>query len=360
VGTGLPPGLTLSNAGVLSGVPTSPGSFSFTVQVSDSFTPQQQVSQKFTLVVATTVTITTASLPNAIQNIAYSQQFQATGTSPFVWAVASGSLPAGLSLTPAGLLQGTPTVTGSQTFTITVTDARGGTTAQIFKLTVDPPIGSLSITSLPATLNPTQVTNVTLALAAPHQSGLSGQLILTFASNAEVPIDDPTTQFSTGTRIVNFTIPANQTAAVFATNLMLLTGTVSGTVTLTANFDNGPANVPVATVPVAATPPQMTNVTAVRTPAGLDVQITGYAPSRRVTSVQFSFGIKNGKTQSLPESVDANFATWYHSTTSVAYGSTFSFVQSFNVSGDASAIESVTVILTNAQGSTTSAAVKVP
>jgi hypothetical protein len=354
----MPPGLSLSSSGVVSGTPTTPGSFSFTAQVSDSFTPQQQVSRTFTLVVATTVTITTASLPNAIQNVPYSQQLQATGTGPFVWAVTSGTLPAGLTLTATGLLQGTPTVTGAQTFTITVTDARGATNTQSFTLSVDPPIGTLTVTSLPASLTPTQTADITLTIAAARPSPLSGQLILAFTSSAEVPSDDPNTQFSTGTRSVPFTFPAGQTTAVFASQVKLLTGTVAGTVTLTANFDNGPANVPVTTVPITATPPQMTNVTAVLTPSGMDVQITGYASSRRVTSAQFSFDIKNSKPISQTESVDAVFSTWYKSPASVPFGSSFSFVQSFVITGDKSTIQGVTVILTNAQGSTSSVVVK--
>jgi hypothetical protein len=138
---------------------------------------------------------------------------------------------------------------------------------------------------------------------------------------------------------------------------MLLTGTVAGTLTLTAGFDNGPANVPVATTQITAIPPQFTNVTAVRTAVGVDVQITGYSTARRVTSAQFSFAMKNAQAIPLSESVDAEFTAWYKSATSTPFGSAFSFVQSFNVSGNTSAIQSVTVILQNAQGSTTSAVV---
>jgi hypothetical protein len=360
LGSGMPPGLSLSSAGVISGTPTSPGNFSFTAQVSDSFTPMQQVSRTFTIAVVTTVTITTASLPNPIQNVAYSQQLQATGTAPFTWAVTGGALPAGLTMNSAGLLQGTPSTAGPYTFTVTVTDSRGATSTQSFTIAVDPPIAALSA-SLPSTLTPTQVTNIVLTLAGPHPSTLTGQLTLTFTSNAEVPSDDPATQFSTGSRTVSFTFPANVTTAVFSSPISLLTGTVAGTITLTANFDNGPSNVPAASVNILPTPPQMTTVTAVRTGTGIEVQIIGYAPSRRVTSVDFTFDVKNGSTTKqvpLTESVDAAFAAWYKSAPSVPFGSSFSFVQSFNVTGGTSAILDVTVRLTNAQGSTTSGPVK--
>jgi hypothetical protein len=357
-GPGLPPGLSLSTAGVISGTPSSPGNFVFTAQVSDSFTPQQQVGRQFTLVVATTITITTTTLPNPIQNVAYSQQLQATGNAPFVWAVTSGTLPTGLTLSPAGLMQGTATVTGAQTFTITVTDARAATATKTFTLTVEAPLGTLTLAGFPASLTPTQSADITLTIAAPRPTALSGQLTMTFTSSAEVPGDDPTTQFSTGGRSVAFTFPAGQTTAVFGSKVTLLTGTVTGSITLTATFTNGPANVPVTTVQITTIPPQMTNVTAVFTPTGLDVQVTGYASSRRVTSAQFSFDVKNSKAISQSESVDTVFSNWYKSPASVPFGSSFSFVQSFNVTGDKSQIQGVTVILTNAQGSTSSVTVK--
>jgi hypothetical protein len=93
----------------------------------------------------------------------------------------------------------------------------------------------------------------------------------------------------------------------------------------------------------------------------MDVQITGYSTPRRVTTVDFSFDVKNGtKVQQvlLTKSVDADFTAWYRSPGSVAFGSAFSFVQSFNIQGDPNAIQGVTVKLTNAQGSTSSQTVK--
>ena len=197
-----------------------------------------------------------------------------------------------------------------------------------------------------------------LSLSAPHPSPLSGQLTLSFTSTAEVPSDDPMTRFSSGSRVVDFTIPAESTTAVFPSQIMLLIGTVAGTVRLAASFDNGPSDILVAAVNVTPTPPQMTNVTAVRTAGGLEVRITGYAPMRRVTSVEFTFDVRVGGTvQRIPlsRSVDADFANWYVNPASTAFGSSFSFLQSFIVTGGTSnAIESVTVRLTNAQGSTSS------
>jgi hypothetical protein len=357
----LPTGVTLSNDGVLSGTPSGVGNFTFTIQVADSFNPTQRASRSFSIAVSTVVSITTTTLPHAIQNVAYSQQLQATGTGPFTWIVSVGILPNGITLNATGLIQGTPTDLISQTFTARVTDSRGGSATKDFTLTIDAALPVFSAPGLPTTLSTRQTANVALSLATPFPSALTGTLKLTFTSIAEVPADDPMTQFSTGTRLVTFSIPANTTAAVFTPNIMLLTGTVAGTVKLTATIDSGPADLPVASVDIPAVAPQITNITATRGAGGLDVQITGFAPSRRVSTVQFSFDVKVGNTTNsvpLSRSVDADFGTWYTNPASVSFGSAFSFVQSFTIQGDATAITGVTVKLTNAQGSTTSATVQ--
>jgi hypothetical protein len=207
-------------------------------------------------------------------------------------------------------------------------------------------------------LNPASSSEIVLTLATPHPSPLSGRLILSFTSSAEVPIDDPMTQYSSGSRTVDFTIPANTKTAVLPTRLLLLAGTVAGTVRMTATIENGPSDVQVTSVSIPATAPQITNVTALRTAAGVDVEIAGYAPARRITSVEFSFDIKNGKkTQrvSLTRNVEQEFASWFGNAASTPFGSTFSYLQTFTIQGgNAAAIEGVTVRLTNAQGSTTS------
>ena len=73
-----------------------------------------------------TLSITTTTLPNGTNGSAYSQQVQASaGASPYkVWTVASGTLPAGLSLAGAnGTIAGTPTAAGTFSFTVQVEDA---------------------------------------------------------------------------------------------------------------------------------------------------------------------------------------------------------------------------------------------
>jgi hypothetical protein len=122
----LPAGLSLSVSGVVSGTPTAvtPGT-SFTVQVQDTGTPQQTRAQLLSIRVAAPLVITTATLPAAKYGVAYNQTLAATGgIAPLKWSLAAGSgpLPTGLALTAAGVLSGTPTATGTFTFTVQVAD----------------------------------------------------------------------------------------------------------------------------------------------------------------------------------------------------------------------------------------------
>ena len=149
----LPAGLTLNaTTGVLSGTPTGNGTFVFTVQVADSLA--HVASKQFSLTIGTpTVTITTPTpLPLATANSSYSQQFAATGgLPPFTWSLVGGALPAGLTLSSAGLLSGTPTVSGSFTFTVRATDSAESANqgSKTFTLVVDAGFPVITTVSLP-------------------------------------------------------------------------------------------------------------------------------------------------------------------------------------------------------------------
>ncbi len=70
------------------------------------------------------VTVNPATLPNGTVATTYSQTVTASGgTGSYSFAVSAGALPAGLTLTPAGVLSGTPTAGGTFNFTITATDS---------------------------------------------------------------------------------------------------------------------------------------------------------------------------------------------------------------------------------------------
>lgn len=155
----LPDGLAIDPAtGIINGTPTTTGTSSFTVMVTDSATPTAGTATAnltLTIDAATPVSIATTGLPDAQQGVAYSQILAANGGAPpYTWAVTSGSLPDGLSLDPStGVVSGIPTGSGASTFTVQATDSLTPTAqsaTESLTLTVDPaaPLG-VTTTTLP-------------------------------------------------------------------------------------------------------------------------------------------------------------------------------------------------------------------
>jgi hypothetical protein len=96
--------------------------------------------------------ISPASLPDHTINVAYNQTVSKTnGTGAATFAVASGSLPTGLSINAGtGVISGTPTATGTFNFDITATDTVGSTTTKSYSILINPAI-IVSPTTLPDT-----------------------------------------------------------------------------------------------------------------------------------------------------------------------------------------------------------------
>jgi hypothetical protein len=137
----VPKGLHLDGrTGELSGTPTRSGTSNFTVQVSGSDqSGPATLAVTITITPSVPVTITTASLGSAKVGVAYDKSLVAkNGTAPYTWAVTAGTLPAGLSLGSDGQLTGTPAAAGSNSLTVTVTDATtpAGTASHTYTLPV--------------------------------------------------------------------------------------------------------------------------------------------------------------------------------------------------------------------------------
>jgi hypothetical protein len=128
----LPPGLTLtSTSGQITGLPTTTGTSSFTVTITDSAVPTHQTVQvPGTIVISNPpqLQITTTSLPSGVTAAGYNTLLQAKGgIPPYKWSLVSGQLPAGLNLATqsdnTGLISGNPILAGTTSFTVQVTDS---------------------------------------------------------------------------------------------------------------------------------------------------------------------------------------------------------------------------------------------
>ena len=145
-GGSLPVGLTLDRAtGMLAGTPTAAGSNAFTIAATDAYGASTTASYSLTAA-SPVVALTPAAgaLPGGTTGVAYSQAITASGGSaPYSYTLAGGSLPAGLTLDRAtGMLAGTPTAAGSNTFTIAATDAYGATNGAAYSLTIVPALSA--------------------------------------------------------------------------------------------------------------------------------------------------------------------------------------------------------------------------
>lgn len=129
----LPAGLTLTAPGVLSGTPTTANSYGFVVRGTDANACFQELPYALLVGAAPpppatcpVITLAPATLPSATTGVAYSQALTASGgTGPYRFGITAGALPAGLTLTAAGVITGTPTGAATSTFTVRATDANG-------------------------------------------------------------------------------------------------------------------------------------------------------------------------------------------------------------------------------------------
>ena len=155
----LPAGLTLDASGNLSGEPLATGTFSFTVQATDSAVPMPAMATGAVSVVidaAGPLEISATTLSPATEGTFYSAPLVSSGgIAPLSWSISSGALPPGLTLELFGdtaYVYGTPTVTGAYTFSVQVTDSASPT----------PTVSTLPLSLLVSPPTPLQVTTTVL------------------------------------------------------------------------------------------------------------------------------------------------------------------------------------------------------
>ena len=137
----LPPGLALSPQGLLTGTPTTEGSWGFVIRAQNGSTI---ASKTYALTVRQPLSVKSpfgsARPPSSEVGIRLGKTFTATGGSgTYTWALASGALPPGVALDAArGTVGGTPQKAGTFAFGVTATDSEGRVTNARAALIVAP------------------------------------------------------------------------------------------------------------------------------------------------------------------------------------------------------------------------------
>ena len=186
--------------------------------------------------------ITTTSLPSGTAGLPYSASLAAVGGQPpYVWSLASGAtLPVTMTLSTAGLLSGTPTVPGSYSFTLQVTDSGARVAATTFNFTVaNTPTSSLSI--WPVTATPTVADagpDASVELGVRFKSDVNGTItgIRFYKSAANVGPHMVNLWTSTGTLLATATSSSETASGWQQVNFATPVATTANTVYIASYF----------------------------------------------------------------------------------------------------------------------------
>ena len=175
------------------------------------------------------VIITTSPLPNGVVGTAYSQTLiESGGTAPYTWSKISGSLPANLTLSSSGAITGTPTATGTASFTAQVADANNNKATQTFTLSVVNSFTSWESLYFSAQQMQTADPTVIGPNATPQEDGVSNLLKFLFDINPAVAMSDTD----------RAALPQIGTTTIGTTTYLILTYRMNPTVSgITVNFD---------------------------------------------------------------------------------------------------------------------------
>ncbi len=211
---------------------------------------------------------------------------------------------------------------------------------------------ALSVSATPNTTGFEQQPTLNVSIPSAAATAITGTVTLTFTSS--VGGDDQLIQFSTGSRTVSFTIASGSTTATFpgSTSVKVMTGTVAGTITLTATASNAATGI--STITTNPSVPFISSVVFTNISGGVQVVVSGFSSTRDMVSGLFHFAPSSNQTISgggdVTVPLSSAFTTWYQSSASNAFGSEFKLTVPFSVSVNPVDVVAVTVTLTNSKG----------
>jgi hypothetical protein len=288
----LPTGLALSAGGAITGTPSTPGLFNFTVQVADgTSTP---ATQALSITIRAPLAVT-GTLPSGTTGVPYGAAVAASGgVPPYNWSVKAGQLPPGLAADNAGNVVGVPTRAGIYSFTLQASDAAGTTAAAAFTVTI---ISNLGVVTPPTLASGSAGAAYQATLAAsggtpPYSwSLISGTLPNGLALNgASGMIGGTPTQvgtFTVGVRVTD----ANSNTATESVTVTIFSGLAIATAPVLPGATAG-SPYSQQLQPAGGVPPYVWAATAGSLPAGLLFHASGLIDGTPAAAGTFAFTVE--------------------------------------------------------------------
>ncbi|MFI5110710.1 MAG: putative Ig domain-containing protein, partial [Terriglobales bacterium] len=306
----LPPNLSLSSSGLISGTPTTAGTYSFTVRVADAATPTPHIAQQaLSILVIAPLAFTPPAMQTTTVNQVFSEDlstFTSGGVAPYTYSVISGS-PAPFSLV-GSIISGTPASPTTSSFTVQVTDSASPahTAQQAMSIQVVPPLAfappamQTTTTGQPFTENlstytsggaPPYIYSITGGSLAPFSlagSIISGTPTAAGSPSFTVKVTDTLSNSLSSSQTINIVNPVTINSITPSTaadgigqTVTIFTSGVPNSNAATATFSQGATSAAGFVFPS----PSSANVLYVRLPSGLTTGPANVVVTNTSTSV---------------------------------------------------------------------------
>ena len=351
----MPSGIYVSSFGLLNGVPTEAGDFTFGLSVRDNtgLSASQDCSFSITpdpLKLDRACPITQPTVGSAFSF----QPIVTGGIAPYAWSM-NGTLPAGLSLAKNGIVGGTPSKATSNDFELLVRDSQSRLAAATCTLSPKlPPMPQITFSGSTGTLAPA-VSPVPVNLEVSDVYSLPIDATIEIKSSAETGSpssetnqSDPAVRFTNGSKSATITIPAGTKRVPLNLNS---TGTVASQtkLTITSLIIGGQA-LPLLPSPgllrVATQAPVLTDACYRVASPGLQLELTGFSTTRELVLANLTL---NG-TSLTSISLAGLAGDYFVGPLSIRTGGTFAITAPVAITSSQVKVDSLTVAVTNRAG----------